>query len=64
MLSTSSDSDEEGEIPEGIGDANFEGPHAIKSQEYAETIQGINDCLGKVGQTPIAAHKPFKKSHA
>lgn len=56
--STSSDSDEEeGEIPEGIGDAYFKSPQAMKSQEYAEALQGINDCLGKVGQTPIVAHK-------
>ena len=56
----SSDSDEEeGEIPGGIGDADFESLQAMKSQEYAEPLQGINDCLRKVGQTPIiiVAHK-------
>ena len=53
--SISSDSD--GEIPEDIGDADFESLQAMKSQEHAEALQGINDCLGKVGQTPIVAHK-------
>jgi len=53
-LTTSSDSDEEeGEIPEDLGDADHESPQAMKSQEYAEALQGINDCLGKVGQTPL-----------
>lgn len=44
--STSCSDEDEGEVPEDI-----------KSQEHAEALQGINDCLGKVGQTPIIAHK-------
>jgi len=46
MPSTFSDSDEEErEFLLGISDTDFESP------------QGINDCLGKVGQTPIIAQK-------
>ena len=52
--STSSD-EEEGEIPEGIGDDyDFESPRTMISEE---ALQGVNDCLEKVGQTPIVAHK-------